>query len=149
MNRGLPTTRLAFFVIFASLCIACFFFVLLRMAGPAGAGADASAQGAPFVKPPRALLDTMRTQHSLDADASAGIAGLETKRMRVCIVTMEIGFSSPGGIGTAYTGLALALVERGHDVTVLFVDDNRHTREEWVVILAPLKRIQKMKYIYI
>ena len=68
--------------------------------------------------------------------------------MRVCIVTMEIGFSSPGGIGTAYTGLALALVERGHDVTVLFVDDNRHTREEWVVILAPLKRIQKIIKIY-
>lgn len=62
--------------------------------------------------------------------------------MRVCIVTMEIGFSSPGGIGTAYTGLALKLVEFGHNVSVLFVDDSRHTREEWVAILSPLEGIQ-------
>ncbi len=54
---------------------------------------------------------------------------------------MEIGFSSPGGIGTAFTGLALKLVEYGHNVTVLFVDDNRHTREEWIQILSPLEGI--------
>lgn len=139
MNRGLSITRLASFVFFASLCVACFFFVLLRVAGPTNSTTDDPAAH-PRVVPPRALLDTMLTHHKM-VRGDAALVGLETKRTRVCIVTMEIGFSSPGGIGTAYTGLALALVERGHDVTVLFVDDNRHTREEWMVILAPLKNI--------
>jgi hypothetical protein len=139
MNRGISTSRLAFFVLCACLWVACFVFVLLGIAGPAqNAG---NTQVAPLVKVPRALLNAMETQHNLAARADAMVAGFEEKRTRVCIVTMEIGFSSPGGIGTAYTGLALALVERGHDVTVLFVDDNRHTREEWMVILAPLERI--------
>src|SRR5580704_5946770 len=44
-------------------------------------------------------------------------------RLRVCFITTEFhGLFKNGGIGTANTGLALALSQAGFDVTVAFAD---------------------------
>lgn len=76
---------------------------------------------------------TMRIP-GLDAD-QADIAPDPSPR-RVCIVTAELtGPVRNGGIGTAFTGLALALAEAGHGVTVLYTPGQRSdegTIDDWV-----------------
>lgn len=48
-------------------------------------------------------------------------------RVRVCLITTEFhGLFKNGGIGTANTGLALALAEAGFDVTVAFADSDEN-----------------------
>ena len=69
---------------------------------------------------------------------------------RVCIVTPQIlGPTRNGGIGTAYTSLALILAQAGNEVTVLLSSDRcvSGTMPEWVrsyaskgVILIPMQR---------
>jgi O-antigen biosynthesis protein len=55
---------------------------------------------------------------------------------RVCIATYEIlGPSQNGGIGTAYFSLATTLASAGHDVTILYLPNERSDRaaiEHWV-----------------
>ena len=61
-------------------------------------------------------------------------AALAVKTRRICFVTTEFhGLFKNGGIGTANTGLALALAEAGWDVSVLFIDcddEGPRTRSE-------------------
>jgi len=74
--------------------------------------------------------------------------------VRVCIASQEfIGPSRNGGIGTAYTSLARALADAGHEVTCLHVDGRHVAAEEmqqWIqtykgygVTLIPLPEIAK------
>lgn len=128
----MPPRRLAIIILSASICVSLFFFVLLGATGVLSTKQHPSSHVS-LIKAPESLVSVLTEEGALN-NAKGEIS-------RVLIVTMEIGFSSPGGIGTAYTGLALALVEKGHNVTILFVDDNRHTREEWITILAPLDGI--------
>lgn len=64
----------------------------------------------------------------LSAQESAiqeGVTDWQGRRDRVCLVTAEFnGLFKNGGIGTANTGLALALAEAGFQVTVAFVGVN-------------------------
>ena len=86
-----------------------------------------------------------RTFPRLHVDASTSRA-----LARVCIVTPEIvGPTRNGGIGTAYTSLALELARAGHEVTVLFTGDKADsgTLRDWEnfytgkgLLLTPLKR---------
>jgi glycosyltransferase involved in cell wall biosynthesis len=56
--------------------------------------------------------------------ATAGLTdSTQLGRLRVCFITTEFhGLFKNGGIGTANTGLALALSQAGFDVTVAFAD---------------------------
>jgi O-antigen biosynthesis protein len=61
-----------------------------------------------------------------------------TGPVRICIASQEfVGPTRNGGIGTAYTSLARALADAGHEVTCLHVDA-RHSRPEemqkWIKI---------------
>ena len=61
-------------------------------------------------------VGTSASYPSLPIDASA-----PRKQVRVCIVTPEfVGPTRNGGVGTAYTTLALLLAQAGHEVTVLY-----------------------------
>ncbi len=78
----------------------------------------------------------------------------KSRRLRICIASPEfIGPTRNGGIGTAYTSLARALAEAGHEVTCLYTEA-RHTApdemQKWVqnyqregMILVPLPEIKK------
>ena len=82
-------------------------------------------------------------------------ASLGRKRpVRICIASQEfVGPTRNGGIGTAYTSLARALADAGHEVTCLHVDARHSTLEEmqkWIRIyqdyratLVPLPEITK------
>ena len=53
----------------------------------------------------------------------ATVATPRTRPLRICIASPEfIGPTRNGGIGTAYTALARALVARGHEVTCLYLE---------------------------
>ena len=55
-------------------------------------------------------------------------------RARVCIASYEfVGPTRTGGIGTAYTSLAEALADEGHEVVVLFSGEEEHpgSLHEW------------------
>jgi GT2 family glycosyltransferase/tetratricopeptide (TPR) repeat protein/glycosyltransferase involved in cell wall biosynthesis len=74
--------------------------------------------------------------------------------LRICIASQEfVGPTRNGGIGTAYTSLARALADAGHEVTCLHVDARHSAPEEmqkWIKIyqgygltLVPLPGIPK------
>jgi GT2 family glycosyltransferase/glycosyltransferase involved in cell wall biosynthesis len=76
------------------------------------------ASGAPLVFP---SLPTFPSK------TSSGHA----RPVRVCIASQEfVGPTRNGGIGTAYTSLARALAEAGHEVTCLYVDVQHTAAEE-------------------
>jgi glycosyltransferase involved in cell wall biosynthesis len=64
-----------------------------------------------------------RTPRANATRATNGAPPAKARRIRVCLVTTEFhGLFRNGGIGTANTGLALALAAAGHEVTVAFAD---------------------------
>jgi glycosyltransferase involved in cell wall biosynthesis len=69
-----------------------------------------------------------------DLEDSADIGSI-TGACRICIVTPDIiGPVNNGGIGTAYTNLALSLARRGYDVTILYLLGDyceRGSIEQW------------------
>ena len=69
------------------------------------------------------LLATGARNLSFDPGATALDAGADAgEPLRICIATYEfVGPTKTGGIGTAYTSLAEALAEAGHEVTVLYL----------------------------
>ncbi len=78
----------------------------------------------------------------------------KARPVRVCIASQEFaGPSRNGGIGTAYTSLARALADAGHEVTCLHVDGRHVAAEEmqqWIktykshgITLTPLPEITK------
>jgi len=62
--------------------------------------------------------------------------GPSASTVRVCIATTEFaGLTATGGVGTAYTGLAGALADAGHQVSVLFASGPARTATpfaDWV-----------------
>jgi len=74
--------------------------------------------------------EAQNTQNSRDdqivtpsIESGSGGAPSGTIRKRICFVTTEFhGLFRNGGIGTANTGLALALAAAGHDVTVAYAN---------------------------
>ena len=70
-----------------------FFFILGLFSTPS---LRADTPGPAHVIMPPALIDVLEEVQAKDVN----------KKVKVCIVTMEIWFSSPGGIGTAYTGIS-------------------------------------------
>jgi glycosyltransferase involved in cell wall biosynthesis len=68
------------------------------------------------------LLATGARNLRFDPGAHAPARGEAGGALRVCIASYEfVGPTKTGGIGTAYTSLAEALAEAGHEVTVLFL----------------------------
>jgi len=68
------------------------------------------------------LLETGARNLRFDLEAMPAVGGGSVDKPRVCIASYEfVGPTKTGGIGTAYTSLAEALAEAGHDVTVLYL----------------------------
>jgi O-antigen biosynthesis protein len=73
----------------------------------------------------------------LSGEGGDGTAG-GGERLRICIATYEfVGPTKTGGIGTAYTSLAEALAEAGHEVRVLYLglrtpEDEKAPFSHWV-----------------
>jgi O-antigen biosynthesis protein len=69
----------------------------------------------------RELLSTGARSLKFDSAVRDAASGSRDGAPRVCIASYEfVGPTRTGGIGTAYTSLAEALAEAGHEVTVLF-----------------------------
>jgi GT2 family glycosyltransferase/glycosyltransferase involved in cell wall biosynthesis len=77
--------------------------------------------------------------------------------VRICIVTSDfVGPIRNGGIGTAYYGLALALAQGGHEVTVLYVlgdycenQDIRHWQDRCRCLgveFVPMPRLERLTF---
>lgn len=73
-----------------------------------------------------------------EADARVG-----SRPLRVCVVSSDIvGPVRNGGVGTAFSALAFALADAGHDVTVLYVGGSwceNGKLEDWVAHYAARK----------
>ncbi len=68
------------------------------------------------------LLATGSRNLRFDPGAALPPAAGRDEPLRVCIASYEfVGPTKTGGIGTAYTSLAEALAEAGHEVTVLYL----------------------------
>jgi glycosyltransferase involved in cell wall biosynthesis len=75
-----------------------------------------------------------------DASPAVLVGPEEGGKLRVCFITTEFhGLFKNGGIGTANTGLALALAGAGFDVTVAFADADEHGPRVKVGNFAELK----------
>jgi O-antigen biosynthesis protein len=83
------------------------------------------------------LLETGARNLRFDPGAAHGDADSEGP-LRICIASYEfVGPTKTGGIGTAYTSLAEALAEAGHEVTVLYLglrtpEDEKVPFSHWV-----------------
>jgi O-antigen biosynthesis protein len=83
------------------------------------------------------LLATGARNLWFDPEAGRPRAADRGEPLRICIASYEfVGPTKTGGIGTAYTSLAEALAEAGHEVTVLYLgrrDGSEGTRfSHWV-----------------
>jgi glycosyltransferase involved in cell wall biosynthesis len=68
------------------------------------------------------LLETGARNLRFDPGAEAAAGAGSDAPLRICIASYEfVGPTKTGGIGTAYTSLAEALAEAGHEVTVLYL----------------------------
>jgi glycosyltransferase involved in cell wall biosynthesis len=84
----------------------------------------------------RELLSTGARSLVFDDSSREGTSRNEGRPARICIASYEfVGPTRTGGIGTAYTSLAEALAEAGHEVTVLFTGwsdpDDRTPFSKW------------------
>src|ERR1700761_4420632 len=73
---------------------------------------------------------TPRESETVFPSLPAGTVPAGSQRLRICIASCEfIGPIRNGGIGTAYTAMAHALVAAGHDVTLLYTQGERCENE--------------------
>ena len=84
------------------------------------------------------LLETGARNLRFDPGAAVPEGAGDEGPLRICIATYEfVGPTKTGGIGTAYTSLAEALAEAGHEVKVLYLglrtpEDERVPFSHWV-----------------